>query len=46
MNRHQLTYVDLHPAPVKPEPSNAAIVAGAAVFMLGLCLVLSFAFSL
>jgi len=46
MTRHQLTYVDLHPEPVKPEPSSAAIVAGAAVFMLGLCFVVSFCFSL
>lgn len=46
MSRHQLTYVDLHPEPVKPEPSNAAIVAGAAAFILGLCFVVSFAFSL
>lgn len=46
MSRHQLTYIDLHPQPVKPEPSTAAIVAGAAAFMLGLCLIVSFCFSL
>jgi len=45
-SNHALRYVDLHPAPVKPEPSNLRIVAGAAVFMLGLCLIVSFCFSL
>jgi hypothetical protein len=46
MNRHQLTYIDLHPAPVKPEPSGFAIWAGAALFMFGFCALVSFLFSL
>jgi len=46
MHKHQLTYIDLHPAPVKPEPSGFAIWAGAALFMFGLCALLSFHFSL
>ena len=46
MNRHQLTYIDLHPAPVKPEPSGFAIWCGAAVFMLGVCALIALAFSL
>jgi hypothetical protein len=44
MNRHQLTYIDLHPAPVKPEPSGFAIWCGAAVFMLGVCALIALAF--
>jgi hypothetical protein len=46
MNRHQLTYIDLHPAPVEREPSALAIWTGAAVFMLTLWAVTFLAFSL
>jgi len=46
MNRHQLTYIDLHPQPVDREPSALAIVAGAAVLMLTLWAVTFFVFSL
>lgn len=46
MNKHQLTYIDMHPAPVTREPSPVRIWAGAALFMLALWGVLTFAFSL
>jgi hypothetical protein len=46
MNRHQLTYIDLHPAPVEREPSTLAIWAGAAVFMLTLWALTFIVFSL
>ena len=47
MNRHSLTYIDLHPEPLKAEePSTLAIVAGAAFAMLTLCAVTVFLFSL
>lgn len=31
MNRHSLTYIDLHPQPLEREPGPLAIVAGAAL---------------
>ena len=31
MNRHRLTYIDLHPQPLEREPHPVAIVAGAAL---------------
>ena len=36
MNRHQLTYIDLHPQPLEREPSPLAIVAGAAFALVTL----------
>lgn len=47
MNRHSLTYIDLHPEPVKAEePSTLAIVAGAAFALGALYLLTVFLFSL
>ena len=46
MNRHQLTYIDLHPEPVKPEPSTFAIWCGAALLIAGVYLVAVVLFSL
>jgi hypothetical protein len=46
MNRHQLTYIDLHPEPVEREPSGFAIWAGAAVALVALYCVTVFLFSL
>jgi hypothetical protein len=46
MNRHQLTYIDLHPQPVDREPSALAIWVGAAVLMLTLWALTFFVFSL
>lgn len=45
MNRHQLTYIDLHPEPVR-EPSTFAIWCGAALLMAGVYLVAVVLFSL
>jgi hypothetical protein len=45
MNKHSLHYIDLNPAPIE-EPSDLAIIAGAAVFIVALACVLLFAFSL
>jgi hypothetical protein len=46
MSKHQLTYIDFYPAPVDREPSTLAIWAGAALFMLALCLLTVFLFTL
>lgn len=46
MNRHQLTYIDLHPEPIEKEPSPLAIWAGAAFALLTVYLLTVFAFSL
>ena len=47
MNRHNLTYIDLHPEPLKAEePSTLAIVAGAAFALFALWCVTVFLFSL
>lgn len=46
MNRHQLTYINLHPEPVEREPSTLATVAGAAVALVALWCVTVFLFSL
>jgi hypothetical protein len=46
MNRHQLTYIDLHPESIEREPSTLAIWAGAAVALLALWCVTVFLFSL
>jgi hypothetical protein len=47
MNRHALTYIDLHPEPVNTaEPSPLAIWAGAAVCALTVWGVVFLAFSL
>lgn len=43
MNRHTLTYITLHPEPVK-EPSRFAIYAGSATLMLAVYVTLVFAF--
>lgn len=47
MNRHSLTYIDLHPEPLKAdEPSTLVIVAGAAFALGALYLLTVFLFSL
>lgn len=46
MNRHQLTYIDLHPVPVDREPSALAIWAGAALALIALHLLTVFLFTL
>jgi hypothetical protein len=46
MNRHALTYIDLHPEPIEREPSTLAIWAGAAFALLAVYLLTVFAFSL
>ena len=47
MNRHSLTYIDLHPEPLKAEePSTLAIVVGAAFALGALYLLTVFLFSL
>lgn len=39
-SKHKLTYIDLYPAPVKPEPANWVIWAGAALALAGVYLVI------
>lgn len=47
MNRHQLTYIQMYPEPVKTdEPSTLAVWAGAAVTLAALYLVTIVLFSL
>lgn len=47
MSKHQLTYVDLHPEPVKTkEPRTLAIWAGAALALVAVYAVTVFLFSL
>jgi hypothetical protein len=46
MNKHQLTYIDLHPQPVDREPSTLAIWAGAALALIALYLLTVFLFTL
>jgi hypothetical protein len=46
MNRHQLTYIDLHPEPIEREPSGFAIFCGAAFALVALYCVTVFLFSL
>lgn len=47
MNRHQLTYVDLHPEPIKQrEPSTLVVWLGAACVLGGLYLLTIVLFSL
>jgi hypothetical protein len=46
MNRHQLTYIDLHPQPLEREPSTLAIVAGAALALVALWVITVCLFSL
>jgi hypothetical protein len=46
MNKHQLTYIDLHPAPVDREPSALAIWAGAALALIAVYLFALFLFTL
>lgn len=47
MNRHQLTYIDMHPEPVtSAEPSGFAIWLGAAFALGAVYLLTVFAFSL
>ena len=45
MNKHNLHYIDLNPAPIE-EPSDLAIIAGAAALVAGLGFVLIVLFSL
>jgi hypothetical protein len=46
MNRHQLTYIDLHPQPVTREPGGFTIWLGAAALVLTLWAVTFIVFSL
>ncbi len=46
MHRHQLTYIDLHPAPVDRDLSPLAIWAGAALALIALYLLTVFLFTL
>lgn len=46
MNRHQLTYIDLHPAPIERDPSPLAIWAGATFALFTVYLLTVFLFSL
>jgi hypothetical protein len=46
MNKHQLTYIDLHPQPVDREPSALAIWAGAALALIAVYLLTVFLFIL
>jgi hypothetical protein len=46
VNKHQLTYIDLHPQPVEREPSTLAIVVGAAFALVALWCITFFLFSL
>jgi hypothetical protein len=46
MNKHQLTYIDLYPAPVDREPSALAIWAGAALALIAVYLITLFLFTL
>ena len=47
MNRHQLTYVQMYPEPIKTkEPSTLVVWLGAAVVFGGLYLLTVFLFSL
>lgn len=47
MNKHQLTYIDLHPEPIKTdEPSTLAVWLGAAFTLAALYLVTVVLFSL
>jgi hypothetical protein len=47
MNKHNLHYIDLNPAPVPAEePSGLAIIAGAVALLAGLGFVLIVLFSL
>lgn len=39
-SKHNLTYIDLYPAPVKPEPAGWVIWAGAALTLAGVYLVI------
>ena len=47
MNKHQLTYIQMHPEPVtQTEPSGLMIWVGAAVALIALYCVTVFLFSL
>ena len=46
MNKHNLHYIELNPAPLPEEPSDLAIVAGAAALIAALGFVLIVLFSL
>ena len=47
MNRHQLTYIDLHPEPVQNrEPSTLLIWVGAAALLAAVYIVTAVLFSL
>ena len=46
MNRHQLTYIELHPEPVTREPSPVLVWFGAAALVLTLWAVTFVVFSL
>lgn len=46
MNRHSLTYIDLHPQPVQREPGPIRIWCGAALALLAVWCLTVFFFSL
>jgi hypothetical protein len=46
MNKHNLHYIELNPAPLPEEPSDLTIVAGAAALLAALGFVLIVLFSL
>ena len=46
MNKHNLHYIELNPAPLPEEPSDLVIVAGAAALVAALGFVLVVLFSL
>jgi hypothetical protein len=46
MSKHNLTYIELNPAPLPEEPSDLAIVAGAAALVAALGFILVVLFSL
>jgi hypothetical protein len=46
MNRHALTYIDMHPQTLEREPHPVAIVAGAAFALVALWVITVFLFSL
>lgn len=46
MNRHRLTYIDLHPQPLEREPHPVIIWAGAALALIALWVITVCLFSL
>jgi hypothetical protein len=46
MSRHQLTYIDLHPEPVRQDPPDWLIIVGAVLALLALYVITVFLFTL